>query len=523
MKHEPFITVENITVRLWDKLYIQNLSWQIHTDEQWAVLGPNGAGKSSLVRALFHDVPVTKGRIVHHFLNHKNCSPGKEYGSIGYVSSELHRDMIEQENLQETFRNFSGKLDEFITVKSILFNDRSDHVDNLAYSKLDDVCHRIGILDILGKPIKSLSVGDMRKVLIGRALLKSPELLILDEPFDGLDVDSRESLSELINGLMKGPLRVILITHRFEEILPEITHVLFLKAGQVHSLGKKEVIFNKEVIGEVYGLHNNMIEASFPVDFLRDIKHSQKALTAVKDKGNDAESILIEMKDVVVKYGDNVALDNFSWSMKQGQNWAIIGPNGAGKSTVLGLITGENLQSYANEIYLFGKKKGSGESVWEIKNHIGFISSELQVQYPSRISGFDVVCSGFFDSIGLYRYCNAEQRKIATNWINAFNINMLSGQSFRKLSTGQKQLFLIARALVKSPPLLLLDEPCEGLDIANKSKVLEIVDLIGQYMNTHIILVTNHKEEIVPCITHKLDLYHGKIKFMGAITTTTTK
>jgi molybdate transport system ATP-binding protein len=217
------------------------------------------------------------------------------------------------------------------------------------------------------------------------------------------------------------------------------------------------------------------------------------------------------MKDTTVKYLKVTVLDKVNWTVKQGENWMIQGPNGAGKTTLLKLVLGENQQAYANDIYLFGKKKGSGESVWDIKKNIGYISSELQVHYPRHLSAFDVVCSGFFDSIGLYRLCSNEQKDLARAWIDTLGIVYLAGQKFGQLSHGQCQLVLIARAMVKSPVLLMLDEPCDGLDITNRDRLLQLLGIIGERTDTHLIYVTHHKEEIIPCITHVLSMDQGKI------------
>jgi len=360
-------------------------------------------------------------------------------------------------------------------------------------------------------------MGEMRKALIARALMKSPKLLILDEPFDGLDDVSRHALADIINELMADSMRVILITHRFDEILPNITNVLFLKDGQFHTCGVKDEVFNQGVIQDVYGVQSGMMGPSFhQVNEDRpqfDIRIPPKIGTEKTKAGRT----LIEMKNVTVKYADVVALEEFNWRVMSDENWVVLGPNGAGKSTALKLITGDNLQAYSNEVYLFGKKKGSGESIWEIKRNLGFISSELQVQYPGNFTAFEIVCSGFFDSVGLFRYCSAEQRELARDWIKTLGIDYLADQGFGKLSFGQRQLVLIARAMVKSPILLMLDEPCEGLDIANRANVLEVADYIGSKTDTSLIFVTHREEEILPCCTHKLELSHGRVKNMEAL------
>src|SRR5688572_13384763 len=117
------------------------------------------------------------------------------------------------------------------------------------------------------------------------------------------------------------------------------------------------------------------------------------------------------MKKVSVQYGDKIILDEVNWKVMKGERWLLSGPNGAGKSTLLSLITADNPKAYANSIFLFGKKRGSGESIWDIKKKIGFISPELHLFFDQGTSCFDVIASGLFDTIGLFRQLSAAQQR----------------------------------------------------------------------------------------------------------------
>jgi molybdate transport system ATP-binding protein len=218
---------------------------------------------------------------------------------------------------------------------------------------------------------------------------------------------------------------------------------------------------------------------------------------------------LVEMIDVHVQYEDNVVLKNIDWTIREGENWMVQGPDGAGKTTLLKLISGDNLQAYANDIFLFGQKKGSGESVWEIKQKIGWISADLRSKYPTHIKAAEVVYSGFFDSVGLFRKATAAQRERAEGWLSALNLDHLAQELYGELSHGQKQMLLIARAIVKSPALLLLDEPWEGLDFANCRKISEIIEYIGHHRLSTVVCTTSDQDVILPCITHQLKLDGG--------------
>jgi molybdate transport system ATP-binding protein len=511
MQPGPLITLENISVRLRDRLYLQHTSWQINSNEHWAILGPNGSGKTTFAKSILGEVPVVRGNILYHFSKEDRQNPAGIANSIGYVSPELHRDIIERENLEDSFRDFSGQIQEVTTVKNLILNKMINPVNGAQYEKdLSLLSKKIRVEALLQRDIKSLSTGEMNTALIAKALLKRPKLLILDEPFEGLDRPSRNTLADIINNLMRENIHVILITHRFEEIVPNITHVLFLKFGQIFKSGRKADVFTPENISHVYEIENHPIK-NYPQKIRNAISvpDGKKPQSLLHEKTDSARR-LIEMKNVTVKYGQELILDRFNWLVKEGENWTICGPKGAGKSTVLGLILGDNLQAYANEIHLFGKRRGSGESIWDIKKQIGLISSGLQIRQHKHINAFDVVCSGFFDSNGLYKKCRPEERSIAEEWTRFLDLDELADQKFGRLSHGQRQLVLIARAMVKSPEILILDEPFQGLDIKNRTKILHVFEYIGSQTRTNLIYVPNQDEEELNCITHVLNMDRGR-------------
>jgi molybdate transport system ATP-binding protein len=490
MKHENnqeqlLIKLEDIAIRVRENLILQGTHWEIKNNQHWAILGPNGAGKTSLAGAIVGNVPVVKGKITRNY-------PRTAKEPVGYVSLELHQRLIAQEEDRDEARFFSGNINSFAKVGQTILS--ANHDTGIEDNNFDRIVKLLEIKYLLDRGIRFLSDGEMRKVLIARALMKSPRLLILDEPFEGLDVHSRERLKETTTGLMAQGVQIILVTHRFEEIIPGITHVLCLKDGRVFLQGERDNVMTTEHMNRLYEKETPAM-FSLPVNQGgRQAQHKGKAET------------LVDLRNTSVRYGDVLVLDKLSWVMKRGENWAIVGPNGSGKTTLLSLITGDNAQAYANEIYLFGKRKGSGESVWDIKKRIGVVSSELQVHYRKRMQVYDVVLSGFFDSIGLYRKCTEEQHSAAQKWIELLGLSHISEQWYDQLSFGEKRMVLLARCMVKSPTLLILDEPCQGLDRSNRRVILDLIDYIGRETNTHIIYVTHHQDEMPPCITHALRL-----------------
>jgi len=477
------IRLENVTLRVRQTFLLPDTSWQIDKGQHWAIVGPNGAGKTSLVRALTGDVPVVKGAI---FPSHDQADAVR----AEYVSFEQHQRLIAREEQRDDFRFFSGNLNRITTVREIL-----DEVDGPGGGKpadLEGVVARLKINHLLARGIRVLSTGEMRKVQIARVLLKSPEIMILDEPFDGLDESARRDLAQIIDDLMDGTRTVVLVTHRQREILPNISHVLAIKNGRVIFQGRREEVLTPSRLDYLYA-HDFAASLALPT-------------TAANSKSTAAAAseVLISMRNVTVKYDNTTALDNVSWTMRTGQNWVILGPNGSGKTTMLNLITADNLQAYANEIYLFGKRRGSGESIWDIKERIGMVSAEFQIRYRKPLSGFEVVLSGFFDSVGLFRTASPGQKQTAGHWMAVLGIADKSGRTFNQLSYGEQRMVLLARAMVKTPQILILDEPYQGLDRTNRQRILDAIDAIGHHSGTHIIYVTHYPDEIPTCMTHML-------------------
>ena len=482
-ENKSIITLDNITIRIRDQFILAGTHWVLKKNQHWAVIGPNGAGKSSFVRALAGELPFVRGKTTFH--------AGKSFRrKICYVSFELQQRLIAREEARDEARYFSGSLNDIATARDLIYGAQLDKDPGCLQS--DPIVAQLNIAHLLDRGIRFLSTGEMRKIMIARALIRSPHLLILDEPFDGLDADARRRLAEIINNLMDAARQIILVTHRLDEMPPNITHVMGLKAGTVFFQGPRDHILKDANLQELYR-HIRSRPDLIPI-----------LPRTTTPKPLELAPVLVEMKNTTVRYKDVNVFKGLNWRIKSGENWAIAGPNGAGKTTLLSLISGDNPQAYANEIYLFGQRRGTGESIWEIKQKIGLISSEFQIRYRKALKALDVVLSGFFDSVGLYRRCTAEQRRIAMQWIEFLHLSDRSDQLYNQLSYGEQRLILLARAMVKLPLLLILDEPCQGLDRTNRKMVLSLIDAIAATKKTHILFITHHPNEFPACISHIL-------------------
>ena len=479
---QPLIVFEDVTLRIRDRHILPSTGWRIQKDENWVVLGPNGAGKSTLMRALTGDTPVVGGRI-------RRCGLAAQTDAIGFVSFELHQRIIAREQVREEARHFSGNINGCLTVEEFIEEGRSRPVNNrLTVSQL---LSAFGVGELMPRSIQKLSNGEMRKILIFKAVMRARRLLVLDEPFAGLDRRSREQLKAAIDTLIRSGMQIVLATHRHENILPAFSHVICLKAGRVLCQGRRDQVLIPEKIRRVRGPNS--------------ITSSGHAERTNPDCARDAP-VVIDVRHVAVRYGGRCVFSDLSWKVHRGENWAVIGPNGSGKTTLLQLISADHPQAYANEIVLFGRKRGSGESIWEIKGRLGMVSSEFQINYRKPIRAEEVVLSGFFSSVGLYRRASREQRNTAREWIHRMKLSHLKARRYDLLSYGERRMILLARAMVKSPEILIMDEPCQGLDIVYRKRILDLIDDVCGHARTQLIYVTHHLDEMPGCISHILDL-----------------
>ncbi len=488
METNPFIVFENVSIRLGGRRVLSDIEWRVEQGQNWAVWGSNGAGKTTLAKALIGQAAVVGGFIRRAYESAPRGDNGRPATAL--VSSDQYHRFHEQERMREEMRGFSGRGRE-TRVSDLAMEGDGPGIE----ARRRQIESLLGLTAVFAKPLLSLSSGEMRKLLLGRALLAHPRMLVLDEPFNGLDGASRRALKHALEQLCAdSDTQVVLITHRPAEIPEGFGHVLHLEQGRVVWQGGRAAFLK----------HLDRQEDRVPAP-ASGWESRQVAPSGVED------APLVRMNAVTVRFGRSLVLDGVDWSVNSGEHWALIGPNGAGKTTLLKLITGEQLQAYANRIELFGRLKGSGEALQEIKDRIGHMDDVLQARYQLDMTGLDVVCSGFFDSLGLYRRCTAEQIQTARRWLSRLTLEDLAPLRYARLSFGQQRLLLIARAMVKSPRLLILDEPCNGLDARHRQKLLALLDRIGVHGAVSLIYTTHRPDELPDCITHRLYLENGRV------------
>ena len=482
----PLIQFSDAAIRLRDRRVVQELTWAIRPGENWAVIGPNGAGKSSLARALTGELATVAGRLNREI----------PAGTVVCVGFESGRGLLDREAFRAEADHFAGRIDGGAPVGSEIGaefeNPPASHSQGVPHDGIGgnaEAIQRLKMGDRLDRPVDRLSTGELRKLLILRALSQNPRLLVLDEPFDGLDAESRRELSVFLAERMDAGAQMVLVTHRAEELLPGITHVLALRGGRIAAAGPRT---------ELPSDLQSWIAANAPDPI------NGRPLPKAPQPAPPPPSILVEMTDVAVRHGDTPIFSDLQWRVVPGEHWAVSGPNGAGKTTLLRLIAGDHPQAYANRIHLFGRRRGTGESIWDIRRGVGIVSGDLQLRYRRPLTVRETVLSGFFDSVGLFRRASDEQDAAAIQWLRLLDLQDYADRRFDRLSCGEQRMVLVARSAVKRPWLLILDEPCQGLDPENRARVLALADRIGREGRTTLLWASHHDEERPPCVRRRL-------------------
>lgn len=447
----------------------------LQAGESWAFVGANGSGKSSLARVLAGELNAAKGQLTNSFLRPVRLS-----------LEQLQKLVAEEWERNNTDLLSPGEDDTGRTTAEIIQENAKDP------QRCQQLAALFGITRLLDRRFKYLSTGETRKTLLCQTLMSQPDLLVLDEPFDGLDVDSRANLAQVLAGLHQQNCTLVLVLNRFDDIPDFIDKVGVLAECTLTHVGPRSEILAEALVAQL--AHSEQLAGM--------------ALPEADDAGSKPALVagdpLIVLRDGVVSYNDRPILNHLSWEVKPGEHWQIVGPNGAGKSTLLSLVTGDHPQGYSNDLTLFGRRRGSGETIWDIKQHIGYVSSSLHLDYRVSSSVRNVILSGYFDSIGIYQALSDRQQSLAKQWLNLLGMEKLGDAPFHGLSWGQQRLVLIARALVKHPALLILDEPLQGLDPINRQLVRRFVDVLIGEGETQLLFVSHHAEDAPHCITDRL-------------------
>jgi len=444
-----------------------------------AIVGRNGSGKTQYIEQLRKQLASDRVRYIAFSDSYGPNVDGQYYLQLRWNQHDIdHETPTAGELLQRAYLMTGEDTPERRQLRNQLY----------------ELFH---IEPLLDKYIITLSSGELRKFQLTKTLFANPKLLIIDNPFVGLDAETRNQLKQLLLMLAtERNIEIMLVLSKTDGVPEYVTKVLDFGEGNHGAFETFESY-------EDYKVH----EANFPVPahVLPPVKY--EAILSLPDHHNDyCCQRVIEMHNVSVRYGERTILKDLNWTVMNGERWALSGQNGSGKSTLLSLVCADNPQSYACDITLFDRPRGSGESIWDIKKHIGYVSPEMHRSYKRNLPSIRIVASGLMDSVGLYAIPHEQDYDKCRFWLDVFGIGELADRPFLQLSSGEQRLVLLARAFVKDPQLLILDEPLHGLDLWNRRLVKDVIETFCQRQGKTMIMVTHYEEELPDVITNKLVL-----------------
>jgi molybdate transport system ATP-binding protein len=470
---EPIAVIEGLSASYGGAKVLSDISFTLNEDDCLAIVGPVGSGKTTLAKAL-------SGRLFRTGTVYFKSRTTRVHPSILLVEQQHHfknRSNMQDFYLQQRFN--SADAGDAYTIREELSQEGEVPLAYwLAFFMLDH---------LRDKPLVTLSNGENKRLQLVKSVLRYPDWLILDNPFLGLDMEGREILANCLDKLRENSIQFILINS--PAALPAcVNRVIYLDNGRAAWDGPVSKYESARKVGQL----------TFDRSKMDDLITTAQVFEVFQQA--------VHLRNVTIQYGEKVILSDITWEVKSGDRWALSGPNGAGKSTLLSLITADNPQAYSQDIILFDRKRGTGESIWDIKKRIGYVSPELHVYFREPANVFNVVGSGLFDTLGVYKKISEDQHHRIDLCLGVFGISHLADRMFQQISTGEQRMVLLARALVKNPPLLILDEPCQGLDEEQIQRVKEILDYICSNTQTTLIYVSHYSSDIPSCVNQHLKL-----------------
>lgn len=445
----------------------------------YAIVGENGAGKTTLGNIIEKGWNIGMNVIV----GDKKSLRIKSIEFADIHSLTGCADAYYQQRFESTASDGIPTVEELIAGK-------------MPSDRWHDLCRRLSIDDILHKRINFLSSGELRKFLIINLFTDTPDILIIDNPYIGLDAASRQLLDELLRSVAAQGTAVLLLLCNTGDIPIFTDYVLPIERLCVGEMLSVAELGMPGILAEVGKLFKSRGRA----DAIPDVTLREPV---------DYECAF-ELRHCDVRYGSAVILSDVSWRVGAGERWALLGENGSGKSTLLSLVYADNPQGYSNDITIFDRRRGRGESIWDIKRRIGYISPEMHLYFNNGEDTIAVVASGLHDNIGCFRRISDDMRRRARQWLDALGIGHLAARPFRTLSSGEQRMALLARTFIKNAPLLILDEPLHGLDMEQKRLVARIIERMLESKGRSLVYVTHYEQEIPPLVDHTFRLTKNK-------------
>ncbi len=501
-------SLNNISVTLGGHKALKNIHWEVFCQENWAILGGNGAGKSTLLRLVLGEIwpdqcfnnaqeTTAQSSLLGFETNSKQQSSNRTWFVAGKAESSplaiKHLVATVSPELQTWYTQHAWDLSGEELLLSGLYGSPLLYTSPLTQeiAEVAALAEELGLSHLLDCPVAAMSQGQLRNMLVARALAAKPAILGLDEVFDGLDNSSQSALLELLEHLSKQQINLLITAHRKQDLPHFVKHAIVLDKGRMAFKGLLQKL-ESHPLNQQSPTQVTKLEAP-PINF--------------------AIPPILELENVDVFIERHHILHGINWVVEKGQNWAVLGENGSGKTTLLRCIWGEEHPALGGKLAWFGNKNPT--NLPNLHRQLGLVSDRLQATIPANSIAEDIVVSGFFASLDLYEQPTPAQRTAATQQMQTMRLNHLQGRAAKTLSYGQLRRLLLARALVHKPEILLLDEPCSGLDNEARIAFLQAVAQAAKSGKTQVIHITHRTDDLAGITTHALYLNKGHIAYCG--------
>ncbi|GAA0878647.1 ATP-binding cassette domain-containing protein [Algoriphagus jejuensis] len=490
MTNDHLIKIQSAKILHGGTQFFENLIFCWEKGQHWAIVGNSGKELTAFLETLRGHTVVRSGEILRPFaqeysLQKKSDGQVHSYRDlIAYVSQRYElKNRSNQQNFYFQQRFNSSEAEKTETVSEYLSKAQTSHDGSWTVEKVSQILTLDHLLD---RSLLKLSNGETRRLVLALGLMRQPLIYLMDQPLTGLDAKTREEFGEILQEMIHAGIHVVITTSP-DEIPEGITHIAHLNASGITQTWTRE-----------YFPHRQM--APLKLDW--DWELLEKLIPCSTPSGE----MPIALEDVCISYGEKQILKNLSWKIRSGERWLLKGPNGSGKSTLISLLIGENPQAYSQKIFLFGRKRGTGESIWDVKRPIGFVAPELPRFFPANQTCHKVILSGYFDTMGLFKKVSPDQESVAGQWLKLFELEAVKNIPIQRLTLAQQRWTLLARALIKQPKVLILDEAAQGLDDLQRNLFRETVQKICESSSITLIYVSHYAEDIPNAVTQLKEL-----------------
>jgi len=488
--NSSLLSIQNAKVNYLGKTTFQKLNFDWTLGQQWAIIGNSGRDLTAFLETLRGTTHLPEGKIERAFASlyiSEKTAEGSVHSFrdlIAYVSQQYKfRNKSNLQNFYFQQRFNSTESDEAATVREYFLENSTPTSGPWTFEKVSNLLRLDHLLD---SSILKLSNGETRRLALALGLMRQPKIYLMDQPMTGLDVESREAFGEFLKAIIEEGVHVMITTSSHE--IPEgISHIARIETEGILDIWEKE---------------------NYPAVSTHDTKlpWDITLLETLLPKVEYSVSEIVGLDKVTIRYGEKTILNEVNWNVKPGENWQLKGKNGSGKSTLISLLIGENPQAYSQNFRLFDRKRGTGESIWELKKPIGFVAPELVRYFPQNQTVFKVVASGLFDTMGLFKKLKPEQESKVNDWLKFFKLESQANLPLQRIPLEQQRWSLLARALIKAPQLLILDEASQGMDELQRVIFRETVEKILQLSGLTLIFVSHYQEDIPGSVRHTFSL-----------------